>query len=123
MNNKLKNALQETFISEPSADFNVQLMLRVERKTKEQTQPKENHNIFYLFLFLILGLPFLIVLGIALRQTDFTRVDFSFFSGLLSRIWSDWQVVLVFLFAFFGIQFLGRFSNFLQHKKKSIGLN
>lgn len=123
MNDKLKNAIQETFISEPSAEFNVQLMLRVERTKKEQNQPKENHSVFFLFLFLIFGLPFLILLGITIGQTEFKRIDFSFFSGLASRIWSDWQVVLVILFAFFGIQFLGKISDFLQHKKKSIGLN
>ena len=127
MNNSAKKAFEETFIQEPSSEFNARLMSRIETKTQKQIQPKESHSVLYVFLFFILGLPLIAVVGMSISQSDLTDVtltqqslDFSYLSGFLSKIWAEWQVMLVFLFAFFGLQMLGRHGNGIRGEKRMV---
>lgn len=115
MNEKLKEAFASVYYAQPSEEFNHRLMEKIHKKQLASHAPKESRNVLFIFLFLIFGLPFIVAISALLFQNGLPVSDVSIeltaLTGsqkIVARIWSEWQVAIVFLFVFFGLRFFGR---------------
>jgi hypothetical protein len=127
MNEQLKSVLAKELLSEPSHDFNERLMDKINTKKASTASSSQNHRAFFTILFIIMGLPVIAAISAVLAQDfvpqmDYTPLDFNFtfIKSMLAQLWDEWQVGIVFIMAFAGIRFLGRFENIPLNQRIAI---
>lgn len=128
MNEQLKSILTKELLSEPSNDFNERLMTKINnRNTATATQ---SHRAFFMILFIIMGLPITVAFSAILAQDfipqmDYAPVDFNFtfLKSMFSQLWAEWQVGIIFITAFAGLRFLGRYENIPMKRQMAIDVS